>query len=88
MWGPAVPTGTVRGQSGGSGVRVPGPAGWVSSRGSAPSSAPGPTAPGAKTSWEETWSIASVTSGPAEVSQHVESLLQCNENTFIVKRNE
>lgn len=67
--GPAVRTGTVHGQSGGCGAHVPGPVGWVSSRGSAPSSAPAPMARGVTTSWEETWSIASVTSGPAEVSQ-------------------
>lgn len=59
---------TVHGQSGGSGTPVRGRAEWVSSRGSGPSSAPGSTAHGAKTSWEETWSIASVTSGRAEVS--------------------
>lgn len=66
-WVPAVRRGTARGQSGGRGAPVPGPVGWVSSTGSAPSSALGPTARGARTSWEETWSTASVTSGPAEV---------------------
>lgn len=66
-WVPAVRTGTARGQSGGLGSRVHGPVGWVSSTGSAPLSSPGPTACGARTSWKETWSIASATSGPAEV---------------------
>lgn len=69
MWGQTAHGGTVHGQTGRSGAPVRGPAEWVSSRGSEPSSVPGPTAPGVRTSWEETWSIASVTSSPAEVSQ-------------------
>lgn len=68
MSGPAAQAGTVRGQSGGRGAPVHGPAAWVSSRGSGSSSAPGPMAHGATTSWEGTWSIASATSGPVEVS--------------------
>lgn len=67
-WVTAVHTGTARGQSGGLGSPAHGPVGWVSSTGSAPSSAPGPTARGARTSWKGTWSIASATSGPAEVA--------------------
>lgn len=67
-WGPTVRRGTVRGQSGGRGGIVLGPAGWVSNIGSEPSSVPAPTARGAKTSWEETWSIDSVTSSLAKVS--------------------
>lgn len=69
MWGPTVRGRTVHGQSGGSGALVRGPAEWVSSRESEPSSDPALTARGVKTSLEETWSIASVTSSPAEVSQ-------------------
>lgn len=71
MWEQTVRRGTVRGQSGGSGASVRGLAAWVSSRGSEPSSAPGPMARGAKTSSEGTRSSASATSGPAEVSQPV-----------------
>ena len=68
MLGLTVLKGTARGQNGGCGGPARGPVVWVSSRGSAPSSAPGPMARGVKTSWEETWSIVSVTSNPAEVS--------------------
>lgn len=67
-WVPAVRTGTAHGQSGGLGSRVHDRVEWVSSRGSAPSSAQGPTARGARTYWKETRSIASATSGPAEVA--------------------
>lgn len=69
VWVMAVRTGTAHGLIGGLGTPVHGPVGWVSSTGSALSSALGPTARGARTSWKETWSIASVTSGPAEVDQ-------------------
>lgn len=54
VWGQTVHGGTVHGQSGGTGAPVHGPVGWVSSRGSELSSVHGPTAPGVKTSWEET----------------------------------
>lgn len=67
VWGQTVHGGTARGQSGGNGAPVHGPAEWVSSRGSEPSSVPIPTARGVQISWEETWSIASVTSSPAQV---------------------
>lgn len=67
-WVPAARSETVHGQSGGLGSRARGRAEWVSSRGSAPSSARGPTARGARTYWRETRSIASATSGPAEVA--------------------
>jgi len=66
--GRTAPGGTARGPSGGGGALARGPVAWASSRGSGPSSARGPTARGARTSWEETWSHASATSSPAEVS--------------------
>lgn len=65
---PIVSRGTVLGQSGVSGAPVHGLVELVSSRESEPSLAPGQTAHGVKTSSEETWTTASVTSGPAEVS--------------------
>lgn len=42
--------------------------GWVTSRGSEPSSSLPVTVPGVRTLLEGTWSIVSATSGPAEVS--------------------
>lgn len=79
VWEPIVRGGTVPGRSGGSGASVHDPVEWVSSRGSEPSSAPGPMAHGVRTSLEGIRNSASVTSGPAEVSQpeqHVE--LSCD----------
>lgn len=67
-WVPAVQTETAHGQSGGLGSRVHGRVEWVSSRGCARSSAQGPMALGARTYWKETRSIASATSGLAEVA--------------------
>lgn len=70
MLGLTVPIGTVPGRSGGHGIPAQGHVGWVTSRGSAPFTAREPMARGAVTSWEETWSIASVTSDLVEVSKH------------------
>ena len=69
MWEPTVQGGTVRGPSGASGGPVHAHVESASSRGSEPSSAPGPMVRGVKTSSGGTRSSASVTSGPAEVSQ-------------------
>lgn len=67
-WVLAVHRGTASGQSGALGSRVHGRVEWANSRGSALLLAQGPTARGARTYWKETRSIASATSGPAEVT--------------------